>query len=64
VDENPHFDGIACLGKLCSIIPSHIIWGERRDYMCDVDIILMNVANIVQVQTQLKPHIVMLLKRE
>lgn len=33
VDENPHFDGIACLGKLCSIIPSHIIWGERRDYI-------------------------------
>jgi len=66
-DDSPHFDGIARLGKLSSALSSHAIWGEWQDYMCDIEIILLNGTNCLRpasVLTRLKLHITMLLKVE
>ena len=66
-DDSPHLDGIARLGKLSSALSSHAIWGEWQDYMCDIDIILINGTNCLRpasVLTRLKLHITMLLKVE
>jgi len=64
-DDSPHFDGIARLGKLSSALSSHAIWGEWQDYMCGIDMILINRTNCLRpasVLTRLKLHIAMLLK--
>jgi len=66
-DKNLYYDGIARLGKLSSALSSHTIWGEWPDWVCDIDLILINGTNrlyLVPVLTRFKLHIMMLLKVE
>jgi len=66
-DKNPHYGGIARLGKLSNALSSHTIWGEWPDSVCDIDIILINGTNrlcLVLVLTRFKLRMMMLLKVE
>jgi len=66
-DKNPHIDGIARLGKLSNALSCHAIWGEWPDFVCDIDIILVNGTNHLHpdsAPTLLKLHSAMSLKVE
>lgn len=35
-DVEPHFEGALQLGRICHMLPIHLIWGSRNDlvYVC------------------------------
>jgi len=37
---DPHVDALKCLGKVCRAIPVHIIWGERKNFVYGLDIVV------------------------
>ena len=44
VDMDPHFDAHKCLEKLCRAIPVHIIWGERKNFVYGLDIVVRDLC--------------------
>ena len=44
VDMDPHFDALKCLEKLCRAIPVHIIWGERKNFVYGLDIVVRDLC--------------------
>jgi len=56
-DKEPHFNGLAWLGKLSNAVPSHIIWGKRKDFMCGIMLFLfLRLMDCVLLQYRLDPN--------
>ena len=58
-DKEPHFDGLTWLGKLSNTVPSHMIWGKRKDFMCGINVALVFTADrlrLAPVPIRCKPH--------
>jgi len=42
VDMDPHVDALKCLREVCCAIPVHTVWGERKNCVYGLDIIVKN----------------------